>query len=106
MKRRKRKRSSKGGRPAKIPIVAEGLPALSTALAGADRQTHHGEEFITPVEVKSSGSDPTAFAGTDYVIDLGDELLATVEKEKLLARPSRWPGQTAGLIIATFYCRG
>jgi hypothetical protein len=82
MKRRKRKRSSKGGRPAKIPIDAESSAGPSTALAGADRQTHHSEEFITPVEVKKSGSDPTAFAGADYVIDLGDELLATVEKEK------------------------
>jgi hypothetical protein len=82
MKQRKRKRSSKGGRPAKIPIDAERSAGPSTALAGADRQTHHGEEFITPVEVKKSGSDPTAFAGADYVIDLGDELLATFEKEK------------------------
>jgi PilZ domain len=82
MKRRKRKRGSKGGRPAKIPIDVERSAGPSTALAGADRQTHHGEEFITPVEVKKSGSDPTAFAGADYEIDLGDELLATVEKEK------------------------
>src|SRR6202162_653397 len=82
MKRRKRKRGSKGGRPAKIPIDAERSAGPSTALAGADSQTHHGEEFITPVEVKESGSDPTAFAGADYVIDLGDELLATIEKEK------------------------
>jgi hypothetical protein len=82
MKRRKRKRSSKDGRPAKIPINAERSAVPSTALAGEDGQTHHGEEFITAVEVKKSDSDPTAFAGTDYVIDLGDELLATVEKEK------------------------
>src|SRR3984893_9690282 len=82
MKRRKRKRSSKGGRPAKNPINAERSAVPSTALAGEDRQTDHGEEFITPVEVKESGSDPTTFAGADYVIDLGDELLATVEKEK------------------------
>ena len=82
MKRRKRKRSSKGGRPAKIPIDAVKSAGPATALTGADRQTHHGEEFIAPVEVKMPGSDPTAFAGEDYVIDLGDELLATVEQEK------------------------
>src|ERR1700736_560756 len=82
MKRRKRKRSSKGGRPAKIPIHAERSAVPSTALAGEDGQTHRGEEFITPVEVKKSSSDPKAFAGADYVIDLGEELLATVEKEK------------------------
>src|SRR6195256_2278697 len=82
MKRRKRKRSSKGGRPAKIPIDAVKSAGPATALTGADRQTHHGEEFIAPVEVKMPGSDPTAFAGADYVIDLGDELLATVEQEK------------------------
>jgi len=81
MKRRKRKRSSKGGRPAKIPIDAVKSAGPATALTGAHRQTHHGEEFIAPVEVKMPGSDPTAFAG-DYVIDLGDELLATVEQEK------------------------
>ena len=82
MKRRKRKRSSKGGRPAKTPINPESSAVLATALAGEDRQTHHGEEFITPVEVKKSGSDRTALAVADDVIDLGDELLATVEKEK------------------------
>jgi hypothetical protein len=85
MKRRKRKRSSKVGRPAKIPSDAERAAGPSTAIArdcGADRQTHHGEEFIAPVEVKKPGSDPTAFARADYVIDLGDELLATIEEEK------------------------
>lgn len=87
MKRPKRKRSLKGGRPAKISINAEGSAVPSTALAGQDRQTHRGEEFITPVEVKKSGSDPTAFAGAEYVIDLGDELLATVENEKPAGSP-------------------
>ena len=82
MKRPKRKRSSKGGRPAKLPIDAERAAGPSTALAGADRQTHHGDEFIAPVEVQKPGSDPAAFAGADYVIDLGDELLAAVEEEK------------------------
>ena len=82
MKRPKRKRSSKGGRPAKLPIDAERAAGPSTALAGADRQTQHSDEFIAPVEVKKPGSDPAAFAGADYVIDVGDELLATIEGEK------------------------
>src|SRR5713101_8156361 len=82
MKRRKRKRSSKGARPAKIPADAERAAGPSAALAGADRQTHPGDEFIAPVEVKKPGSDPTALAGADYVIDLGDELIAAVEEEK------------------------
>src|ERR1700675_2396887 len=82
MKRRKRKRSSKGARPAKIPVDAEKAAGPSAALAGADRQTHPGDEFIAPVEVKKPGSDPTGLAGADYGIDLGDELLATVEEEK------------------------
>src|ERR1700686_426445 len=82
MKRRKRKRSSKGTRPAKVPVDAEKAAGPSAALAGADRQTHPGDELIAPVEVKKPGSDPTALAGADSVIDLGDELLATVEEEK------------------------
>src|ERR1700730_5125276 len=87
MKRRKRKRSSKGGRPAKIPIDAVKSAGPATALTGADRQTHHGEEFIVPVEVKMPGSDPPALPGAHYVIDLGDELLATVEQDKPAGSP-------------------
>jgi len=82
MKRRKRKRSSKSARPAKIPVDAKTAAGPSTALAEADRQTHPGDEFTAPVEVKKPSSDATALAGADYVIDLGDEFLATVEEEK------------------------
>jgi c-di-GMP-binding flagellar brake protein YcgR len=82
MKRRKRKRSSKGARPAKIPVDAEKAAGPSAALAGADRQTHPGDEFIAPVEVKKLGNGPTALPGADYVIDLGHELLAAGEEEK------------------------
>ena len=71
MKRRNRKRGSKAARPAKIPIDAEKAAGSST-----------DDEFIAPVEVKESGSDPTALVGADYVIDLGDEFIATVEEEK------------------------
>ena len=61
---------------------AEKAAGSSTALDGAGRQTHPGDEFIAPAEVKESGSDPTAPAGQDYVIDLGDEFAAAVEEEK------------------------
>src|SRR6266852_5155450 len=82
MKRRNRKRGSKAAKPAKIPIDAEKAVGSSTALAGAGRQTHPGDEFIAPVEAKESGSDPTALPGADYVIDLGDEFAAAVEEER------------------------
>ena len=82
MKRRNRKRRSKAAKNAEIPVDAERAAGPSTALAGADRQTHPGDEFIAPVEVKKPSSDPTALAVTDYVIDLGDEFLAAVEEEK------------------------
>jgi PilZ domain len=78
MKRRNRKRGSKAAKPAKIPIDAEKVAGSS----GAGTQTHPGDEFIAPVEVKESGSDPIAPDGADYVIDLGDEFLAAVEEEK------------------------
>src|SRR5258707_3302474 len=53
MKRRKRKRNSKGATAAKIPVDAEKAAGPSAALADVD-----------------------------YVIDLGDELLAAVKEEK------------------------
>ena len=84
MKRRKRKRSSKGATPAKIPVGAEKPAGSCIGLAGAAPQTHPSDDdFIAPGEVKKPGSDPTAPAGGDYVIDLGDELLAAVQEEKL-----------------------
>jgi len=82
MKRRKRKRSSKAARPAKIPVDAGEAAGPSTALAEADRQTRPEGEFVAPVEVKKPGSDPTALAGADYEIDLGDEFIAALEEEK------------------------
>ena len=82
MKRRKRKRRSKGTGPATIPLDAEKAADASTAFAGADRQTHTGDEFIAPAQEKPPDSDSAAVTGADYVIDLGDELLAAIEKEK------------------------
>src|SRR6266446_1590858 len=82
MKRRKRKRSSKAGRNAEVPVDAEKGAGPSTALPAKDRQTYPGDEVIASVEMKEPSSDPIAPAREDYVIDLGNELLATVEGEK------------------------
>src|SRR6267142_1378879 len=56
MKRRKRKRSSKATRPAKIPVNAEKVAGPSTALAGADRRIHPRYEFVAAVEVVAAES--------------------------------------------------
>ena len=80
MKRRKRKRSSKAARPAKIPDDAE--KGVGASVAGVDGQTHLGDEFIAPVEVKKLGSDSTALAGADHHAHPGSEFTAAVEEEK------------------------
>src|SRR6267378_2575900 len=84
MKRRKRKRSSKTANPPapKTPVDGEQSAGPSIVLDEADRQTHPGDEFTAPVEVKKPSSDATALAGADYVIDLGGEFIAAVETEK------------------------
>src|SRR6266404_3793275 len=84
MKRRKRKRCSKAANPPapKTPVDGEQSAGPSIVLDEADRQTHPGDEFTAPVEVKKPSSDATALAGADYVIDLGDEFIAAVETEK------------------------
>src|SRR6266481_1324829 len=83
MKRRKHKRSSKAANPPapKTPVDGEQSAGPSIVLDEADRQTHPGDEFTAPVEVKKPSSDATALAGADYVIDLGDEFIAAVETE-------------------------
>src|SRR5258708_37792945 len=63
MKRRKRKRNSKGATAAKIPVDAEKAAGPSAALADVD-----------------------------YVIDLGDELLAAVKEEKPTGSSVALPG--------------
>src|SRR6267378_2561221 len=79
MKRRKRKRSSKGARPAKIPVDAEKAAGPSAAVVGADRQTPLGDEFIAPVEVKKPGNGPTALAGADRRTHPRYKFIAAVE---------------------------
>src|SRR5882724_10742897 len=83
MKRRKRKRCSKAANPPapKTPVDGEQSAGPSIVLDEADRQTHPGDEFTAPVEVKKPSSDATALAGADYVIDLGGEFIAAVETE-------------------------
>jgi PilZ domain len=82
MRRRNRKRGSKAADPGKVPGHAEKPAGCPVAPAGADSQTHPGDELNGPAEAKESGSDPSALAGADYVIDLGDEFMAAVEEEK------------------------
>jgi hypothetical protein len=79
---KRKRRSSKAGRNAKVPVEAEKGAGPSTALPAKDRQTYPGDEVIASVEVKEPGSGPIAPGGEDYVIDLGNELLATVEGER------------------------
>jgi hypothetical protein len=85
MKRRKRKRRSKGAGPATIPINvekdAEKAAVASTALAGADLQAHPGDDFIAPTQVNQPDNDSASVTEADYVIDLGDELLAAIQQE-------------------------
>ena len=81
MKRRKRKRGSKGAGPSPISVDAE-KTAPPAATPAAAVQTHPDDEFIPQVEVKQTDIDPVAPSGAEYVIDLGDELLAAVEQEQ------------------------
>src|SRR6267143_1243048 len=56
MKRRKRKRSSKAARLAKISVEAEKPAEPFTAPAGADRRTHPRYDFVAAVEVVAAES--------------------------------------------------
>src|SRR6267378_8124820 len=80
MKRRKRKRSSKAARPAKIPVDAEKVAGPSTALAEAD--TYPSDEFIAAVEEEKPASDSVTLAEADHYTYPGDEFTAAVEEEK------------------------
>src|SRR6267378_784523 len=88
MKRRKRKRSSKAARPAKIPVDAEKAAGPSTALAEADRQTPPRDEFIAAVEMEKPASPFVALAGADDHTDSRDEFIATVVEEKAAGPPA------------------
>jgi hypothetical protein len=78
MKRRKRKRSSKAARPAKIPVDAEKAAGPSTALAGADHYTHPGDEFVAAVETQTLAERST-LAGADRRTHPRYEFTAAVE---------------------------
>src|SRR6266850_1937739 len=90
MKRRKRKRSSKSARPAKIPVDAKTAAGDATALAGADYVIDLGDEFLATVEEEKPASDSVTLAEADDHTHSGDEFMAAVEEEKA-AGPSAAP---------------
>jgi PilZ domain-containing protein len=90
MKRRKRKRSSKAARPAKIPVDAEEAAGPSTAPAGADYVIDLGDEFLVAVEEEKPASDSVTLAEEEHHAHPGDEFTVAVEVEKA-AGPSTAP---------------
>src|SRR6267143_1607127 len=82
MKRRKRKRSSKAARPAKIPVDAEKPAEPLVALAGSDYVIDLGDEFIATVEEEKAAGDSVALAGADQGAHPRDEFGAAVDAEK------------------------
>ena len=88
MKRRKRKRSSKAARPAKIPINAERVAGPSTALAEADHYAYPADEFIAADEEEKPSSDSVTLAEADHHTYPGDEFTAAVEEEKAAGPPA------------------
>src|SRR6267142_1523136 len=79
MKRRKRKRSSKAARPAKIPVNAEKVAGPSTALAEADHYTYPADEFIATDEEEKAASPSAVPAGADRRTHPRYEFVAAVE---------------------------
>src|SRR5882672_9304486 len=77
MKRRKRKRSSKSARPAKIPGGAGKVAGPSAALAEAD--AYPADEFIAAVVEEKPASDSVTLAQADHYTYPGDEFVAAVE---------------------------
>src|SRR6202521_5418846 len=90
MKRRKRKRSSKAARPAKIPVDAEKAAGPSTAPAGADYVIDLADEFIVAIEEEKPASDSVTLAEEEHHAHPGDEFTVAVEAEKA-AGPSTAP---------------
>src|SRR6267378_722347 len=79
MKRRKRRRSSKAARPAKIPVDAEKVADPSTALAETDHYTYPGDEFAAAVEEEKAAGPSAAPAGADRRTHPRYEFVAAVE---------------------------
>ncbi len=82
MKRRNRKRSSKGARPAKIPTDAEKAPDPFTVLAAADYVIDLGDELIATVEEQKPASDSVKLAEAGHHTHPGNVFTAAVEEEK------------------------
>jgi hypothetical protein len=82
MKRRKRKRSSKGARPAKIPVDAEKAAGPSAALDGADDVIDLGDELLAAVEKEKPATDSFSLAEANHHTHPSNEFTAAVEEEK------------------------
>src|SRR6267142_1917269 len=79
MKRRKRRRSSKAARPAKIPVDAEKVDDPSTALAETAHYTYPGDAFTAAVEEEKAAGPSAAPAGADRRTHPRYEFVAAVE---------------------------
>src|SRR5713226_8826869 len=79
MKRRKRKRSSKAARLAKISVEAEKAAGDSVALAGANHSAPPRDEFPAAVEEEKAAGPSTAPAGADRRTHPRYEFTAAVE---------------------------
>lgn len=88
MKRRKRKRSSKVARPAKIQIDAEKAPGPPTAAAEADYVIDLGDEFLAAVEEEKPVGESVTLAEAEHHTHRGDALAAAVEEEKIAGPPT------------------
>src|SRR5216684_2294016 len=84
MKRRKRKRSSKGANhpTPKIPVDGEKSAGPSNVLDEADHQTPPRDELIAAVETETPASPSVVFDEAELQTPPRDELIAAVETEK------------------------
>src|SRR5258705_50582 len=90
MKRRKRKRSSKSAKPAKIPVDAENPAEPLAAPPGADYVIDLGDEFTAALEGERPASGSIDIAEEGHHTHSGDEFTPAVEEEKP-AGPSTAP---------------
>src|SRR5258707_7759397 len=79
MKRRKRKRNSKGATAAKIPVDAEKAAGPSAALADVDYVIDLGDELLAAVKEEKPTGSSVALAGADRRTNPRYEFVAAVE---------------------------
>jgi hypothetical protein len=82
MKGRKRKRSSKAGRNAKVPVTAERGAGPSTAPPGEAYVIDLGKELLATVEGEKPASDSVTLVEADRHSHPGNALPAAVDKVK------------------------